>query len=380
MANVNSNHSNLSPGVIHATCNRRTKLKSVVFKPGKGISEKDDESMEIDESMFDEKDKEKVTFEEDGELIDMETNDGGAAAQEFKSDDEEEGEVSSDDEQDSDDEAEGQHSDRAEEISENEQSQDSMAETTECSEIEPEPESNHSTPQKKKKKQKKKVYNDRRSFIEMENKIDSLADSVKIMQEMLLQQTTQKKNEKQKTAKTTSNDEHEIDSDTTIYQNILDKVSVNNLKDIQVDNEISFKANRSRESTSSEDQIDTSDDLMDTDVHEKFIADCAAAAAGAKRGAKCSYSEDYNRTDRYSNEDRRNSLPPHKPNRREDRSREVEASKARMFVTPGNIPFDYPRECNEFESNQISLPVITQYSTVVDENYLIIGSHLDGVL
>ena len=74
-------------------------------------------------------------------------------------------------------------------------------------------------------------------------------------------------------------------SDTTIYNNALNQVGEDESED--VDPEITFKQteisgndNRLRESSSSEDRIDTSDELMDVDVdvHDKFIADCEMEA------------------------------------------------------------------------------------------------------
>ena len=65
---------------------------------------------------------------------------------------------------------------------------------------------------------------------------------------------------------------------------------------------------------------------------------------------------------------------------------ESEASKARMFRTPGNPVYHESNNCrvhlNEnFDSDpNISPPFHQQYLTVVEENYLVIGSHLDGGL
>ena len=82
-------------------------------------------------------------------------------------------------------------------------------------------------------------------------------------------------------------------SETTIYQNALNQTAVSPEQIIQVvDEEISFKKNNQphterfdqfdkinkRDSSSSEECIDTSDKLIDMemDVHDKFIADCAS--------------------------------------------------------------------------------------------------------
>ena len=67
-------------------------------------------------------------------------------------------------------------------------------------------------------------------------------------------------------------------SDSTIYKNVLEKVD--NSNNVIVDQEISFKVNSKRDSSSSEDKfIDTSDELFDRmDENEHFIADCEAEA------------------------------------------------------------------------------------------------------
>ena len=67
-------------------------------------------------------------------------------------------------------------------------------------------------------------------------------------------------------------------SETTIYQIILEKDSNHYDTD---DPEITFKTTEAnsqaklRDSTSSEDQIDTSDEMLEVDINERFIADCA---------------------------------------------------------------------------------------------------------
>ena len=79
----------------------------------------------------------------------------------------------------------------------------------------------------------------------------------------------------------------------TIYHNALNRV-VEPYTWVEVDPEISFKnmgqvhtnqdfvEKANRDSSSSDEQIDTSDEMMevggDVDIHDKFIADCAAEA------------------------------------------------------------------------------------------------------
>ena len=67
-------------------------------------------------------------------------------------------------------------------------------------------------------------------------------------------------------------------SDTTIYQNVLNKQSTS---EVIVDPEITFKRSdhfvdtenvKNRQSSSSEEIIDTSDELMEVDVNDPFVA------------------------------------------------------------------------------------------------------------
>ena len=85
-------------------------------------------------------------------------------------------------------------------------------------------------------------------------------------------------------------------SETTIYRNALDKIVT---RDEMVDSEITFRVwevrekpedfeqmGDKRESSSSEEPIDTSDELIEAelglDINDKFIADCVAEAKKMK--------------------------------------------------------------------------------------------------
>ena len=59
-------------------------------------------------------------------------------------------------------------------------------------------------------------------------------------------------------------------------------------------------------------------------------------------------------------------------------TREAEASKARMFATKGNDSMNYFAQHKELDLGLINSD--PQYSTLVDESYLVIGSHLDSNL
>ena len=82
-------------------------------------------------------------------------------------------------------------------------------------------------------------------------------------------------------------------SETTIYHNAVEFMEVDN--EYHVDNEtekgnygvtddpeITFKV-RQRDSTSTEDQVNTSDELMEIDINEQFIAECAAEARNSRQ-------------------------------------------------------------------------------------------------
>ena len=184
------------------------------------------------------------------------------------------------------------------------------------------------------------------------------------------------------------------ESDTTIYQNMLKKVTSTGEETI-VDSEITFKnreplpnallGNNDRQhkqtavceehrfSSSSEEHVNTSDELMDVDLdfNERFIADCEAEA----KRRKCSYPEDDDK--QIQDETPRDKSEKNKTN---DVIREAEASRARILTTPGKVQrFANPIREENYDRLKFSCSA-TQHSTIVDENYLIIGSHIDEVL
>ena len=144
-------------------------------------------------------------------------------------------------------------------------------------------------------------------------------------------------------------------SDTTIYKDaVMDEIS-EPTKILVVDSEVTFNLKQShanveserRGSTSSEDQIDTSDEIMDVD---NFIADCEARALNSKGGV---VRESEDKTYQYKGD---------------DMIREAEAAKVRMAATPG-----------EFQSNHCNVLVsfCRQQAVIVDKNYIMVGSHVD---
>ena len=311
----------------------------------------------------------KARFIEDGEIIDMETNDGGRAAKEFASEEEIESDA-----EDSD----AEKTENDEEVNESDNEGNSDHDTSMLSKTEEDSDDESNQAETEKATQK--------SMEHMEKKIDSLSNSVKTMQEMLVQQNMESQQKKKLSSRkrlrsresdrrsksranedNSGNESDEMGSDTTIYQNILQK-STQNVEDemIEVDQEVSFRINGQNDSSSSDDQIiDTSKEMMDID--EKSFSDKRQSDQRRGSTSKRSYTDEI---------PYRQATLPTKVNRRDDAVHELETNKARMFVTPGREPNQFMPGCTE--SNQISPPWNTHYSTMVDENYLVIGSHVDG--
>ena len=180
----------------------------------------------------------------------------------------------------------------------------------------------------------------------------------------------------------------ESTSETTVYHNALNKLSET---EVIVDPEITFRINETNEkdqhcnSSSSEERIDTSDELMDVDIdqnplNERFIADCEAEA--------CRKKEDQ---------------PGHSAGR--GLVREAEAHRAWIYNTPGNAhnaprDFAFDKQVYTHPEPQVGLmvqsdgwneniqmnsqagvertpPGFVHQSVSVDESYLVIGMHVD---
>ena len=191
----------------------------------------------------------------------------------------------------------------------------------------------------------------------MEAKIDQLSNAVLVMQNMMT--TTgyiqDKESEKAKQSKGKTKNIASTNSETMIYHDAVEKAVTYK----RVDPEISFKEkDKNRDSTSSEDKIDTSDNLMEVevDVNDRFIADCAAEAERQKLKGKGD-----NRTQgHHDSRDRQCAA--------KGVITEAERNRTRIFATPGTSSF------NPFWLQQSSKSI---KSAEVDENYLIIGAHID---
>lgn len=146
-------------------------------------------------------------------------------------------------------------------------------------------------------------------------------------------------------------------SETTIYKNAVDQVldkgtDEQQYEHMEVDSEINFKLKRlpDRESTSSEDQIDTSDELLEVDISKQFIADCAAEAKRRSTTPVRSQQDQQEAADHAA-----------------QMIKDAESSKAKMFKTKGNV------------SEPITTPEVVQ-STLFDENYMVIGGNIDPII
>ena len=90
-----------------------------------------------------------------------------------------------------------------------------------------------------------------------------------------------------------------------------------------------------------------SDEMLDVDV-DRFIADCAWEVKEGNIG-NAEMDE----------------------NKRDNMIKEAEAAKARMLATPGKNPFEPQHDFHKFVNCQ---------ATVVDQNYIMVGSNIDEQL
>ena len=215
-------------------------------------------------------------FEENGEILQMEVHDGS----EFASKNED-SEVASDHETNSENDSdESEHEMQTGEIPSESEHEASVSDDETRSIKTPVLPS----PGKCKKKKSK-----RQSIEEMEVRLNTMSSTLQTIKELLLQKEQTPESRQNKATQQGKNVvlTEIFASDTTIYRNVLEKAD-----DQQDDPEITFKLNEEqktnvsapnkRDSSSSEDQdqVNTSDELMDTDmdINDKFIADCACEA------------------------------------------------------------------------------------------------------
>ena len=221
----------------------------------------------------------------------------------------------------------------------------------------------------------------------MEEKIDNLSRNLLVMQKLMFQKgifdeekTGKIKRAMQQQEQSNINENRESNvvrnqvatsgSVTTVYDNTLQFVQEGKELDT-----IPVIEKRVSSSSDEAEQIDTSAEmLMDVDETDKFISECMQAA---KQGRA---EEPQPGTSGYK--------PPGQEKRisRSDQMvKEAEASKARMFATPGkmNNLTNVMNAMNPTAGNAINWPELSSdimISTLVDEEYLIIGSHIDETM
>ena len=155
-------------------------------------------------------------------------------------------------------------------------------------------------------------------------------------------------------------------SETTIYHNVLRQANEN---EVVVDPEITFRVEQNknlRNSSSSEDHIDTSDEVLEVelDINDKFIADCQAEEHRRKSGTSQQQGDD--------EEPQPGCSQSHRI------IQEAEASKAKIYGVPGN---GFPLTTNDDLNDPVNITQnIQSTSTSVDGNYIMVGSHVDLAL
>ena len=306
VANVNGNHvtNEIDSEVIPSTSNcKRGKTSKIEFKERKRQKRNEiaeatvfDSNLQIpaqpDLMAAENEGAETIEFKEDGEMIQMEINDGGAAAAEFASEEDIETETDSGGGSDSEPEAG--------EITSNSDQQASESEEEKINE-------SVKTPSKEDKQAKRKAKDDRHR-LSVEQRLNDMSDTLLFMKEMFLKNGLAKQNNPQESkeigGKSTKKgnaqvQSNESNSETTIYHSALVNLKEQWVKGDVIqdsdDPEIEFNTQKKkkasgnkppqRDSSSSDERIDTSDELlemeMDVDINERFIADCEKSARDA---------------------------------------------------------------------------------------------------
>ena len=146
----------------------------------------------------------------------------------------------------------------------------------------------------------------------VEQKIDTLSTTLSALQDFMMKNVIPrgKAKDKKKNAermkvkpvggKNVPCELSQTNSETTIYHNVLDKIPTENqiqeFEEIQVDQEITFVNHKSknRDSSSSEDRIDMSDELIEVDINEQFIVDCARDVENRQKRPYAEDMDNYN--------------------------------------------------------------------------------------
>ena len=295
-----------------------------------------------------------MVFEEDGDEVSMEIE-----GQNFSDDDDNPNQS-----EPSDTESEGEISEEEEEQNPDEQEQMN-------NEFEAESEDEETVRKKLHKKAKKQERWQRRES--MESKLDMVSTTLQQMQKFMAERgfdfneeetNRQKAKPARKQGKSIVK-ESDKESEVTIYKDMVKKVSNDSNETYQQidDPEISFKTKPNRESSSSEDRINTSDEMMEIDINEQFIADCEKEARWQRNAQQINQDKQPDHADMEDPLERSQQV-----------IREAEASKARLFASKGT--YSNVNNPNWGLLNEMRNEKGTKASDV-DDKYLVIRSHVD---
>ena len=352
MVNKNSNHA-------PATNMKQRKVASAVKKVEKETKGRD---------------KHKETFQEDDEVVDMEIKGSISSDGEIDSDNEdtEEEDSGSEDENEAESEEDNDDNDDPNDVDNSQKMQEDAPGHSDYEESESEED-------RMRHEAKRKCKTDRRERrATMEKRLDTISSSLQAMQTLMLQKgmlDVPKEKEKAGNSRKGTSFGSDEDSETTVYQNAVQKI--NRLEGdeqptvMEIDHEVSFNLKAHRESSSSDDRIDTSDKLMDipeqrdssnlVDINAtKFIAECEEAARQSRR------------VDR--------DHPGPTMHEGERIIRQAEAKNATLYATPGNQQLGQGALGNWLGAQALPNSTTNQLASTVDENYLVIRSHVDAAL
>ena len=182
----------------------------------------------------------------------------------------------------------------------------------------------------------------------VEENLDDLMSALMTMKDLMVKKGFFDQDSEDKPPKKKAKTGNVSESDTTIYRNAVEHQPIQEPVDEETD--ITFNLKRLWESTSSEEQIDMSDELIEPNCyHSNLITDQPGPSGHQPTNDKAKWL-----------------------------LQQVEASKARMYGTPGNQNNGIDEMVDQFLDNVRVQQVDTQYhSALVDENYLVIGTHLE---
>ena len=289
---------------------RRYNKEDVVKKSSKKIKTKI-------KAQFDE-DQDVVNMELDGKIDNSDEEDDSDDSSSDDSEDERVAKTNTDTENDQSDLEEGERRDQEGDTSQTQSQTEKESTENESDSESSAPRSNKKMKTDDRKATKKQKHKERRQS--MKNQIQSLSSTVQAMQAIIEQRGLEDNNSRSKSSHVRS-EVHKVqrrqneegksvtDYDDTISEVTIYKTAVakDNNDRYDVDPEVSFKLRQSHDSSSSEDKIDTSDELMEVDtvdIPEQFIADCERQAA---RDEQCRRLDDRNK---YRREERMDETDP----------------------------------------------------------------------